>query len=294
MLRRLLLPLLLLCSLSHAELRHGVAVSVNGQVRSEFSSCENDLFPLMSIIKFPLAIVVLHQVEQGKYSMEQSFELGPADMDAQTWSPLQKLHPAGGVFTLRELLHACLCQSDNNACNYLFSLAGGPQEVQRFFCARYGSGFLLRISRTERGMKDPRGMAENRATPLALLRLLEDVYAAARQTCERPILSAPYAACLLETMEQAQTGDLRLKAGLPASGIRFAHKTGSSGVEGGRTLAHHDVGIVMQPNGRHACVVSLITGSDESEEQMNRCHAATARSVYQLHLNGGDNKRAQP
>lgn len=88
---RSLLPFLLVCSLSHAEMQHGVAVSVNGRVCSEFSSCENDLFPLMSIIKLPLAIVVLHQVEQGRYSMDQSFELGPADMDAQTRC---MLHPA--------------------------------------------------------------------------------------------------------------------------------------------------------------------------------------------------------
>lgn len=288
-----LLPLLLLCPLSHAEMRHGVAVSVNGRICSEFSSCENDLFPLMSIIKFPLAIVVLHQVEQGKFAMEQSFELGPADMDAQTWSPLQKLHPGGGVFTLRELLHACLCQSDNNACNYLFSLVGGPQEVQRFFNTRYGSGFPLCISQTEQGMKEAQGMAKNRATPLAVLRLLEDVYAAAQQTDKRPLLSPPYANYLLETMEQTQTGDSRLKAGLPTSGIRIAHKTGSSGVHGGRTLAHHDAGIVMLQNGCHACVVSFITESNESEGQMNQCHAATARSVYQLHLNRENKKRIQ-
>lgn len=278
MLRTFLL-FVMLYPLVQAEMRHGVAVSVNGQKCDEFISCENEMFPLMSVVKFPLAIVVLHQVEEGKLSMEQAFELSVSDMDAQTWSPLQRRYPEGGAFTLRELLHASICESDNNACNYLFSLVGGPQEVQHFFCQRYGSGFPLRVTQIENSIKNPQRVEGNFATPVAILRLLEDVYAAAHCLGEKSLLSVASASYLLEVMAQTHTGNLRLRAGLSNNDICFAHKTGSSGVENGRTLAHHDAGIIMRPGRGYACVVSFISDSNESEEQMNARHSSIARSV---------------
>lgn len=276
---RFFLLFLMLDPLVQAEMRHGVAVSVNGQKCDEFCSCENEMFPLMSIVKFPLSIVVLHRVEEGKLSMNQIFELSASDMDAQTWSPLQRRYPKGGTFALRELLQACICESDNNACNYLFSLVGGPQEVQHFFSQQYGSDFPLRVTQIEKSIKNPQGVEGNFAAPVAILQLLEDVYAAAYCSGEKSLLSAASASYLLEVMAQTHTGNLRLRAGLSNINIKFAHKTGSSGVANGRTLAHHDAGIIMRPDRSYACVVSFISDSNESEEQMNAQHSSTARIV---------------
>jgi hypothetical protein len=63
---------------------------------------------MMSVVKFPLAIVVLHRVEKGELALNETYHLTPDDLDAHTWSPMQKRHPNGGTFSLAELLrYAC-------------------------------------------------------------------------------------------------------------------------------------------------------------------------------------------
>ena len=236
---RLVLCLLLSSYCSHAaDLRQGVAVSINGLPQGAFDSHTAEMFPLMSVVKFPLAIVVLHRVENGELALNKEYHLTSNDMDPHTWSPMQKRHPNGGSFALAELLRFCLCESDNNACNYLFGLVGGPESVQHFFTTRYGADFSFHVACTEADMKAVAALSVNRASPSAMLQILEDVYAAANSTPENPILSRSLAEFLLNMMNQCSTGQNRLKAGFSGAPVAFAHKTGSSGIVNGRTLAH--------------------------------------------------------
>lgn len=116
-----------------AEMRHGVAVSLHGESVPQLARYEHELFPLMSVAKLPPAVVALHHVEQGRLRLDEYYRLEEADMDPDTWSPMQKRFPKGGSFSLESLLLASLYESDNNACNYLFRRVGGPQSVQQFF-----------------------------------------------------------------------------------------------------------------------------------------------------------------
>ena len=262
-------------------MRHGAAVALDGEPMAQLTRYENELFPLMSVVKLPLAVVVLHRVEQGQLRLGDHYHLGEEDMDPNTWSPLQKRFPKGGSFTLETLLQASLCESDNNACDYLFRLVGGPQCVHQFFKTYYGSCFPLRIAVTEKEMAlDAAAMSENCATPAAMLRVLEDLYSAATFPTQHPLLTPPMARLLLAYMEQTTTGQERLRAGLPSGELAFAHKTGSSGTVGGCTLAHNDVGIIRLPDGRHACIVSFITDCSESAATMNQAHAQLAEKTY--------------
>lgn len=279
---RLVLCLLLAACTIHAEgLRHGVAVSINGLPQGAFDSHTAEMFPLMSVVKFPLAIVVLHRVENGELALNKEYHLTSNDLDPHTWSPMQKRHPNGGSFSLAELLRLCLCESDNNACNYLFDLVGGPASVQHFFTTRYGADFSFHVACTEADMKAVAALSVNRASPSAMLQILEDVYRAANSAPSNPILSQTLAAFLLQTMNQCSTGQHRLKGGFSGADVAFAHKTGSSGVVNGRTLAHNDIGIIQLPGGSYACIVSFIADSARNESQMNECHSALGRRVYQ-------------
>ena len=273
--------LLLLPGVAPGEMRHGMAVALQGEPMESLTRYEHEWFPLMSVVKLPLAVVVLHQVEQGKLRLEEQYRLQEADMDANTWSPLHKRFPKGGTFSLESLLRASLCESDNNACNYLFRLVGGPQGVQQLFNKHYGADFPLHIVVTEREMaKDVAAQVANAATPAAMLRVLEDVHDAAFGTTRNPLLSPPMARLLLAYMEQCSTGQERLRAGLPRVPLSFAHKTGSSGTLGGITAAHNDVGIICLADGRYACIVSFISASTEDVATMNRAHAELAEKTY--------------
>lgn len=278
---RLVLCLLLVSCTIHAEgLRHGVAVSINGLPQESFDSHTKEMFPMMSVVKFPLAIVVLHRIENGELELNKEYHLTSNDMDSHTWSPMQKLYPNGGAFSLAELLRFCLCESDNNACNYLFDLVGGPESVQHFFTTRYGAEFSFRVACTEADMKDVAAFSVNQASPSAMRQILEDVYLAANSAPSNPILSQTTADFLLKTMNQCSTGQNRLKSGFLGAAVAFAHKTGSSGVVNGRTLAHNDIGIIQMPGGSYACIVSFISNSIQNESQMNECHSKLGRQVY--------------
>ena len=235
---------------------------------------------MMSVVKFPLAIVVLHRIEKGELALDMEYHLTSDDMDPHTWSPMQKRYPNGGTFDLAELLRLCLCESDNNACNYLFNLVGGPGAVQHFFTARYGADFSFRIACTEADMKAVEAFSVNQASPLAMRQILEDVYAAAHSSPRNPILSQSLAGFLLRTMNQCSTGQNRLKSGFLGAAVAFAHKTGSSGVVNGRTLAHNDIGIIQMPGGSYACIVSFISDSTQNESQLNECHSKLGKRVY--------------
>ena len=277
---RPVLCLLLANSIHAADLRHGTAVSINGHPVASFDSHTDELFPLMSVVKFPLAIVVLHRVGNGELALNTKYRLTTKDLNPHTWSPVQKRYPDGGVFSLAELLRFCLCESDNNVCNYLFDLVGDPVAVQQFFTGRYGADFSFRVACTEADMKDAATMSVNQASPSAMRQILEDVYAAATSTPSNPIISQPHAEFLIKTMNQCTTGQNRLKSGFPGATVAFAHKTGSSGIVNGKTLAHNDIGIIQIPAGGYACIVSFIADSVRNESRMNECHSKLGSQVY--------------
>lgn len=278
---KLILCLLLAsCCIYAEDLRQGVAVSINGHPQEAFDCHPKEMFPMMSVVKFPLAIFVLHRIEKGELALDMEYHLTSDDMDPHTWSPMQKRYPNGGTFDLAELLRLCLCESDNNACNYLFDLVGGPGAVQHFFTARYGADFSFRIACTEADMKAVEALSVNQASPMAMRQILEDVYAAAHSSPRNPILSQSLAGFLLRIMNQCSTGQNRLKSGFLGAAVAFAHKTGSSGVVNGRTLAHNDIGIIQLPGGSYACIVSFISDSTQNESQLNECHSKLGRRVY--------------
>lgn len=279
---RFLFPCLLavapLLSAEQSPWRHGYAVSDGAGESFLLSSLEDEAFPMMSVFKFPLAIVVLNEVEKGRLSLEQQFELGREQLDEDTWSPLLKKHPAGGNFSLKELLRWCIAESDNNACNFLLSLVGGPTNVQSFFRERYGKDFPLTIVCGEEAFKDRRMMYANHITPRAAIRLLQDVSSAAQGKSD--LLDRRQAEWLLAVMASTRTGAERLKAGLSPD-VRLAHKTGSSGTEKGHTIALNDIGVIMLPDGRHACIASFIRDSTGSMPDMEAAHARLAHEAEQ-------------
>lgn len=282
-------PLLLLLSaplLGAAEAEgvpyvRGVAVCLNGQGTPTLAEHADEPFPLLSVVKLPLAVAVLDKVDKGELDLEQGFDLTPADLDGETWSPLLKEHPQGGHFTLRELLEYCIAKSDNNACDILFRLVGGPSAVESFFRNRYGENYDLMIVCGEDAFREnPGNMRANTASPKALALLLNDLYAAAHQS-DNPLVSKTSASLLLGVMMQTHTGADRLVAACPPN-AKLAHKTGSSGTRDGVTLAFNDVGILMLPNGSYASIVCLIRDSKEDTYTMNTAHAEVLRKTLKL------------
>src|ERR1700761_2247384 len=87
--------------------------------------------PMQSVFKLPLAIAVLHQLEQGKFTLDQPVRFLPSDrILPHAYSPLQDKYPNAGVdVPLRELIRLAVSLSDNVAADILLRIAGGPAVV---------------------------------------------------------------------------------------------------------------------------------------------------------------------
>lgn len=266
--------------------RVGIAVFLDGAEHPAGVMGAGELYPMMSVVKLPLAVVVLQGVADQRWSLEQRFALTAEDLKPDTWSPLRELHPSGGCFTLRELLMYMVTQSDNNVCDFLFSLVGGPAVVESGM-RRWLGGERMFIRYDEMGLRDVSKVSANSASPLAFCRLLRALDSAASGVqgggAGEAILPPAEAQELLDIMAQTRTGSSCLAAGVPV-GCRLEHKTGSGPkLPDGRISARNDVGILRMPNGRYAYVAVFVAdaaaSSDAMDAVMRRVAEATSAAL---------------
>ena len=186
--------------------------------------------PMQSVFKLPLAIAVLHQVEQGKFTLDQPVRFLPSDrILPHAHSPLWDKYPNANVdVPLRELLRLSVSLSDNVAADILLRLAGGPAVVDRYIASLGVRGFHLVDD--EKALHEQRDLQyRNWFEPAGAVELL-------RVIDERSPLNAADTAYLREMMT-APAEETRLGAELP-KGTPVEHKTGTSDVYGG--LARRD------------------------------------------------------
>ena len=254
--------------------RAKVGVTVIGLENSDTLTFNgNGNFPMQSVYKFPLALTVLNQVDKHIFSLDQKIYIKKDDLLPNTWSPLREKYPHGNIsITLEELLTFTVSESDNNGCDILFRLIGGPKTVDRYI---HSLGITnISIAATEEEMhKDWEVQYRNWSSPAAMGQLLSMFY-------HNEILSRTSKEYLWQTMVKTGTGPRRIKRLLP-TGTIVAHKTGSSGTNDyGITAATNDVGIVTLPNGKHFAIVVFISNSTTGEEKCEDIIAEIAKVVW--------------
>jgi len=226
---------------------------------------EREAFPTQSVFKLPIAIEVLRQIDDEKLALDRVVALGPADArsgpDGTIAVPAKK--------TIRELIEAMLINSDNVACDKLLALLGGPRAVDTRMRALGIDGITIRFTELDLGA----GKGDNTATPAAMVALLEKI---ARSEVG---LSPASAALLDDILLRVTTGVQRIKGALPP-GTPVAHKTGTSGTQGGKTDATNDVGLITLPNGHRIAVAVFIHASPADLAIRERTIARLARVAY--------------
>lgn len=86
-------------------------------------------FPLQSVFKFHIALVVLSQIDSGIFSLTQKIEIKKEELVPNLYSPIREKYPQGTTLTMAEILEYMVSESDNIACDLLLRLIGGPQAV---------------------------------------------------------------------------------------------------------------------------------------------------------------------
>ncbi len=229
-------------------------------------------YPMQSVYKLPLAMAVLHAVDQGKLSLTQKVRLRKKELLPNTWSPLRDKYPRGNVdVTLDEILRFTVAQSDNNGCDILFRMMGGPPAVERFIHSLGVTAIAIRNTEAEMH-RDGTAQYRNWCTPGAMALLLKKLQ-------RGEALAPATTAHLLDIMERTTTGPGRIRGLLPG-GTVVAHKTGSSGEYGGMIPATNDVGVITLPDGRHVALAVFVSDAKEEESRCEEVIAAVARAVW--------------
>ncbi len=243
------------------------------ETRETFLFNGNDRFPMQSVYKFPLAMAVLEQVDKGRLSLSQAVHVAPDDLLPDTWSPLRDANPNGDFdLALSELLRVTVSASDNNGCDILFRMLGGPPAVDAYV---HGLGIKgMAIAATEAEMHRVRdAQFSNWCEPTAMARLLDLFFRGKTHV----VASRDF---LMRLMLETATGPGRIKGMLPP-GTPVAHKTGTSFTdEKGVTAATNDVGIVTLAGGNHVAMVIFLADSSAALEARENAIARVARAGY--------------
>lgn len=252
-----------------------VGVSILGVDGKEKISVHGDLHcPLQSVFKLHIAILVLSEIDQGKFSLKQKIEIQKDQLLPDLWSPLREKHPEGGRFTIARLIDYAITQSDNVACDALLRLIGGPEKVEAYFIQKGIQDIGIKLNE-ERMQAQRDSMILNWTTPDAASKTLQIFY-----TNTNSELSSKSHAFLWKTMKKTKTGLKRIKGQLP-KGTTVAHKTGSSGTsKAGITEATNDIGILFLPDGRHFFLSIFVTQSFENEETNEKLIADIAKVTW--------------
>lgn len=253
--------------------RIGVAVIINGKDTASVNG--NRDFPMMSVVKFPLALTVAHWIDTNGMSLNDSITFGKNDLNEDTYSPmLKKYGKSRNAMTVRELLEWSLVESDNNAADILLLRVGGTSGVTSIM-RQMGISDEIVIGASEKDMhRDPYLSYLNRTTPLAMAQLFNRFDAEMRNTS----LSYSEIATMLE---QCRTGIDRLVAPLLSSDATIGHKTGTGfPTPDGRISAINDCGYVNLPNGVRYSIAVFVADSGYDMAGTSAIIAEISRIVW--------------
>lgn len=250
----------------------GVAIIINGK---DTITVNNEChYPLMSVMKYPQALAVLHYLHQHNQPLSTKIFIPKKALLNDTYSPLRDKYPEGNIYmSVAQLLNYTIQKSDNNACDILFNYTGGASYTDSYIRSLGVNKFS--ISKTENDMhKDLTACYENWSTPLEIAILTDMLFS-------KELFPAEYQNFLKETMLTCQTGINRLPAPLLGTTAQIGHKTGTSDRNAqGELIGINDAGFILLPNGRRYTIAVLIKDSKVNMENTEKIIAEISKVVY--------------
>ena len=246
--------------------RLGVGV-LDTQTGATFGHRADERFPMCSTFKALVAGLVLARVDQGKEQLDRRIQYGKEVLISH--SPTTEKHVIDGM-TIGQLCEATVTLSDNAAANLLLDTFGGPPALTAF--VRGLGDPVTRLDRREPQLNLVKpGETHDTTSPRAMLSSLRTLTLGAT-------LSPAARAQLIAWLVANQTGDKRLRAGLP-SGWKVGDKTGSWGDDKGGTT--NDIAVIWPPGRAPLLITAYLNRSTLQDDQRNAVIAEVARSVVE-------------
>ena len=248
----------------------GVAVLTSGG--ESFAVNDTIGFAMLSTFKFPLAMAVLHQLDERGTPLDTALLITKADLLPDTYSPLRDSCPEGNFrLPVRRLIEYAITLSDNNACDILLRFIGGPAALQQYIRNLGIPG--IAIAADEALMhRSPENVYLNHARPSSAALLID-------RFLQGNLLSPAHQQFLKNTMIATSTGTDKLRGMLPSSAV-VGHKTGSSDRIHGMKIADNDIGFVLLPDGTHYSITVFVMNSRESDTANAALIARISKLVY--------------
>lgn len=215
-------------------------------------------YPMQSVFKFHIALAVLSQIDEGKFSLDKNIAISKKDLLPNLYSPLRDDYPNGASLPISKILAYTVSSSDNVGCEVLLRLIGGPKVVDDYFRKNNIKDVSIKFNEEEQQANWDLQF-QNWTTAIAANKTLATFY-----YNKQKLLSKKSYDFIWKLMKETQTGESRLKGQLP-KGTIVAHKTGSSGAnKEGLKAAVNDIGIIFLPNGKHFFISVFVTNSIEN------------------------------
>jgi beta-lactamase class A len=265
----------------------------------------DETFPQQSVSKLWVALAVMQAVDDRRLSLDQTVVMGPDDRSV-FYQPLASRIRASRPLqiTVADLLRHALIESDNAANDRLIRELGGAGVVTRTIADKglrgvavggterdvqtrtaglewkpeYGMTWIFKQARAalpddvrDQALTNYLTNPPDGATPVGIVTAL-----AALKRGE--LLSRASTDFMLGLMEEARTGQLRLKAAL-APGWTLAHKTGTGPDWRGASVGINDVGLLTAPDGRTFAVAVMIRQTRQGPTARHRLMQGVARAV---------------
>lgn len=253
-----------------------VGVSILGLESRDTLSVNGDARLVMhSVMKFPIALTVLHWVDSGKLTLSQMIHIKKKDLP-KTYSPLRDKYPNGNVdVSVGDLLSYMVSLSDNDACDILLKVIDGPKTVQDYMLRLGVRGIAVRASEADMASSWELQYT-NWCKPKEATILLDKFY-------KGGILTKPNTDFLYKILTETTTGPHRLKGLLPA-GTAVAHKTGTSPTNAeGLSPATNDIGIITLPNGKHLAIAVFVCNSTDDEATREAMIAKISKAAFDFY-----------
>jgi beta-lactamase class A len=224
----------------------------------------DERFVMCSTFKASLAACVLSRVDRGQDNLEQRMSFSAADMQ-DMYAPVAKQNLSKGSMSVGEMCAGAVEQSDNTCANLLLARVGGPPALTAFW-RRIGDR-ITRLDDPEPFLnRTPLGGVRDTTTPASMANIL-------RRLVLGRVLSEPARASFTAWLVGCQTGDNRLRAGLPKTWV-IGDKTGNNGKDAAGDIA------VAWPRPDVPIVICVYTrGGSPSSEQFDSAFAGIGRFV---------------
>lgn len=253
-----------------------VGVAITGTKATDTISINGERhFPMQSVFKFPIALTILSEVDNGDLSLNQEIDIKKSELLPGLWSPIREKYPEGTTLTIAEIIEYTVALSDNVGCDVLLKLLGKPQVVENYFSNLGFKDFAVKIN--EETMQNNWDMQFlNWTTPKEANKILATYY-----ENKNGLLFKESYDFIWNIMKGTKTGKNRLRGQLPKETI-VAHKTGWSGKhrETGITAAVNDIGIVFLPNGEQFTISVFVTESKEDLKTSEKIIADIAKVAW--------------